>query len=143
MAGNAKGVGVAIVFGNWFERVGGEADQAGKMADGDAEELGEGGLTIADDDQVFDGGGVIGAVDFAVEIEDEEAVLVQLGHAHPFVAAFENAAGGTDDFDEDVEGNGELEVFDLDHERFDLRDDRRGGTEGLEFGMEKHEWNWE
>ncbi len=114
MAGNAKGVGIAIVCGNGFEAVGGEADHGGEMADGDAEELGEGGLTIVNDNQIFNRFGVIDAVDFAVEIEDEEAVLVELGHAHPFVAAFENGAGRADHFDEDVEGNGEAEILDFD-----------------------------
>jgi hypothetical protein len=142
VASNAEGVGVAIVFGNGFETVGGEADQSWEMADGDAEKLGEGILAIADDDEIFDGVGIVGAVDFAVEIEDEKAVLVQLGHAHPFVAAFENAAGRADDFDEDVEGNGEVEVLDFDQERFDLGNGRGGGAE-VEFGVEKHGRNEE
>ncbi len=107
------------------------------MADGDTEELGEGGLAIADDDEIFDGVGVVGAVDFVVEVEDEEAVLVQLGHAHPFVAAFENGAGRADHFDEDVEGNGEAEIVDFDREGFDLGDGG-SGAEGLEFWVEKH-----
>lgn len=113
MAGNAEGVSIAIVFGNRFKAISGKADHAGKIADGDAEVLGMGGVTIVDDNQIFNGVGVVGAVDFAVEIEDEEAVLVQLTHAHPFVATFENAAGSLDDFDEDVEGNGEAEIVDF------------------------------
>ncbi len=143
VTGNPEGVGITIVFGNWFETVGRKANHAGKIADGDAEELREGSLAIADDDKIFDGVGIVGVVDFVVEIENEEAVLVQLGHAHPFVTAFENVAGGPDDFDEDVEGNGEVEIVDLNGEGFDLGDAWGGGAEGVEFWVEKHGKNGE
>ncbi len=143
MARNAEGVSVAVVFGNRFEPIGGKANHTGKIADGDSEEWAERVLAIVDDDEICNRVGIVGAIDFAVEIEDEEAVLVQLGHAHPFVATFENLARGSDDFDQEVEGNGETEIVDFDRKGFDLGDGWGGGAEGLEFWVEKHGKNEE